>query len=288
MQKNFCTRILRGGVLIIVFNTMWDMLAGNFTYRKLWKRAIALLYGNYIWEDNASYIGVLWFLAALFCVSCLYELIHKFEKNNFRITIRVIYLFIFGVLIKTMLVDLGYRLPFCLDISLLVLPFYHLGYRMNLYLKEHKNMPRQRYYLFFSIFIFGGISGILNIAHMKTYGYAKQYVDVLYLNLGDLFLFLAAGCCISCSLLFLCKYIIKAECRFLKSCGRLSLLIMITHLYVLQIMRVVIDRLDIGYHVWMVAIILTSVSYIVSVCINRYFKWMFQFPFKVKNNLDMQ
>lgn len=62
------------GTLIIVYNSLFDFLRGKFQLVKLGKRILALLYGNYIWENNADYIGTLWFLVCLFCVEIFFGL----------------------------------------------------------------------------------------------------------------------------------------------------------------------------------------------------------------------
>ena len=70
------------GILIILYNTCFEWMRGIRGVEKLGKRLIALLYGNYIWENNSDYIGTLWFLVALFCVSVLSNAAIMIAKEN--------------------------------------------------------------------------------------------------------------------------------------------------------------------------------------------------------------
>lgn len=56
------------GLLFILF----EQIICGFSVKFLIKQIIALLYGNYIWENNYQYISVLWFLITLFSVSILF------------------------------------------------------------------------------------------------------------------------------------------------------------------------------------------------------------------------
>lgn len=70
----------------IAFNMLYlllDVLKASADYipAVLIKKIIAIVYGNYIWENNYEYIGTLWFLLALFCTEIIYAFVRCLYKK---------------------------------------------------------------------------------------------------------------------------------------------------------------------------------------------------------------
>lgn len=114
------------GVIVILWKTCvcWGE-KGNLTFL-MWKRVIALLYGNYIWENNFDYIGTLWFLICLFGVGCISFFLYRIKNDKLRILITVLIVWFGGILCKC-LIQWGIRLPWCLDVALVAIFCYEVG-----------------------------------------------------------------------------------------------------------------------------------------------------------------
>lgn len=75
------------GVIVILWKTLTSYgQQGNFTILLL-KRVAAFVYGNYIWENNHDYIGTMWFLVCLFCVSCISWMLHRIKSEKVRLAV---------------------------------------------------------------------------------------------------------------------------------------------------------------------------------------------------------
>lgn len=76
--------------------------------------------------------GALWFLPALFCTNIVYLLYRKITVNYKILTVLVATTAIIGMIWNRLLV---WRMPFCLDIALVGVGFYHIGWFVNNKLK---------------------------------------------------------------------------------------------------------------------------------------------------------
>ncbi|MBR1693351.1 MAG: acyltransferase family protein, partial [Lachnospiraceae bacterium] len=104
------------GVLIIVYHTAFDAVRGATVSGRLTKRVIALLYGNYIWENNSDYIGTLWFLVGLFFAGIFaYGMYRYARKNKLALLIGVMLMMCAGAACSYVNRKYGIRLPWCID-----------------------------------------------------------------------------------------------------------------------------------------------------------------------------
>lgn len=130
------------GTIYILHNTLLDVLMRKFEWG-VWKRVAAFLYGNYIWDNNASYIGTLWFLAALFCVESIFELLRRYSAKSAKLDRTLFFMIIGTVIVGCVIARLinasrvltaynsGYRLPYCIDIALVAVFFHYIGYELR-------------------------------------------------------------------------------------------------------------------------------------------------------------
>ena len=154
----------------------------------------------------------LWFLAALFLVENLYYLLYKNEKYNIVVSL---ILFVLAFLNTTFNKS---RLPFCIDIALVALLFYHFGSVLRKY-GDKIFKP----YLFvlstavvIAVFIFNG----------KVAMHTNHY--------NNLFLFVAGGAAGCYSMAYLSKkmYDIFGERKLVQAVARNTLIICALHLIV--------------------------------------------------------
>ena len=122
----------------VCFSSVFDWICGNKRFEIL-KKLIALLYGNYINENN--YNGTLWFLAALFSTYLLFRTINFLAKKEPFKILYTCMIIICGLIVKNIIGTYNFRLPYCMDIALFAIGFYMGGYFYKSY-KEKLNINR--------------------------------------------------------------------------------------------------------------------------------------------------
>lgn len=263
------------GISIIAWNTLKNIKhTGNFTML-LYKRFIALIYGNYIWENNYEYIGTLWFLVALFCVTLIGNIINRIKQRKIRIFVSCIPSIAgFGLCYFEKL--LKFRLPWCLDIALVAFVFYQLGIELKSSVKIKKYLGNP--IISFAIIIFGIICGVMNLIFMKLAGYEMIKVDMLYFNYGCVLLFILSASMISIGLCGLGKKICDIK-RFelIEHIGKQSLTVMVVHLYIIQILQMTSSKLLGGINYWAVFVLSTVLSVVLSFFIEKFLPYIYNF-----------
>ena len=270
------------GVLIIMYHTAMDIFKSQLQLVNILKRLAALIYGNYIWDNNAQYIGVLWFLAALFCVEILFYFVLRKCKNDKTAILVIAIITIAGTALSYLInysrqftpYNSGFRLPYCFDIALCALPFYALGYFI-------KNNDYTRYEDSIHGLVLFAIGGILGVANRLMTG---QGIDMLYLRIYNPILFyVSAGLCV----IGLCFWAKSNETWILKygkaicSIGKKSLLMMVIHLYLIGYVNKILDVLNMNNA--FIAIILTLLlSYILSCIVEMWLPFLYKFPRNIK------
>ena len=256
------------GILIIVYYTALEFFRTSMLDSvKLAKRVIALLYGNFIWENNIDYIGTLWFLPALFWASVIANLLFMIlKKGKKQIWIAELVLLVLGYLWIYMYSEFQIRLPWCLDVAIIGTVFYLIGYQYKIWSVDKNKLT------LFSIFslLVGFVLSVLNVFYMENRDYVLLRPDMLRLNYGNLVLFILGASLLSLSMFgityFVCE---KIEFKFLQKVGQLSLLIMVEHLYVFQILDIVLGRL--GWNRWLISFPLCFlISFVLAICIERF------------------
>ena len=270
------------GILIILFNTIKDYLLGNFELNKLIKRIIALIYGNKIWENNYDYIGTLWFLAALFCVSIISYCLFQISNKKKRLVISFIVFFV-GIVVVYVEKIINVRLPWCLDVALVAIPFFASGHILREKIKENA-LYIKIYSGKFVIICFAAavIFSIANLAYMFFMKYKSLKTDMLALNLGIICLFVIGALSWSVSIFIISKIINIGRLSLLCLIGKCSLIIMITHLYIKEILELIFAKFSFWGIKYIIFVLTVLFSVSVSVVIYRYFPWLYTFNWGLK------
>lgn len=260
------------GILIILYNTCFEWMRGIRGVKKLGKRLIALLYGNYIWENNSDYIGTLWFLVALFCVSVLSNAAIMIAKENRkRLLVAEVILLICGAISTFLVGHSKIRLPWCLDVAFVGAVFYIEGYvwRKKEQLQQQASVEKG-----LALFGVGTILGITNYLFMKKQGFAMLRVDMLNMNYGLYLVFIISALFMSVGIFIMIECVIeKFACEFLARTGKLSLLLMIVHIYVYQILNMVLNHFHINY--WILFMVISfGISYALAYFIDKYLPFL--------------
>lgn len=266
------------GVLIIIFNTLKNFYKDNNLSIGLPKRIIALLYGNFIWENNSEYIGTLWFLAALFWVNIIFYYFNKINKNSLKI-IFMLLICTLGFVIDEILSYERIRLPCCIDIALVAFGFSAIGAYIRPFLMESKG----NLLLAAILFCAGMGIGILNLHYMQENCYAYVGVSMLTMNYGCIPYFILCSVFMSVGvLLFILKISLKFKYELLEHIGRISMLVMVIHIYVIQVVRKI--PLLFGYEIncWLLFVISSLISVVLSFVAEKNFSFLYDFKFAKK------
>jgi fucose 4-O-acetylase-like acetyltransferase len=166
----YCTLFLLFNNIFVdlqVYNS--SMYLNNTDFNKQFFQIVTL-------QQNLQMAGAMWFVAALFLVSILFlvisiltelftfQLNHSSIKERFRFFLVSIFYFIGHTLAMN-----NHKLPALLDISLVIVPFYYLGY---LYKKYEKEIP---------VSIFLALPMFILLTISMEYGFPqiiqRKYVD---------------------------------------------------------------------------------------------------------------
>ena len=258
------------GSMIVIYNTAYYYRITNNMAEGVLKRIVALIYGNFIFENNYAYIGTLWFLVCSFCVSILFYWFHK-TKSKWKYSACII---LVGFVVTWLESKLHFRLPWCFDIALVAFSFSVAGYFFKTYTNKVDNVEI-RIWKGVLWGILGLLFGGLNTQYMTMRNYSLIRTDMLYLNWGCIPLFLLSGILISVSLSIISKYIFsKYRILILESIGRNSLTIMVVHLYIIQIVSRILGKTNVPAKSWMVFLLGLVISIFVSRVIEKYFPYL--------------
>lgn len=177
------------GILEFLFDVLKGIVANDLTREHLIKKAVALLYSNYLFEYN--YTGVIWFLTCLFVTELIFFLVQRYIQNR---AVRIVVVLALGTLGLTWKSFIGFQPPFFSDIALTALIFYSAGYWLRAILNSGSTVHE---------LVYGGLAvaagsiiGLLNEA-----GLIDNRVDMLYLRYGNPALFVLSA--LLCSVGFL-------------------------------------------------------------------------------------
>lgn len=254
------------GILIMIYNTLFDALSGNRSPVKLLKRIGAIAYGNLIWENNSEYIGTLWFLAGLFCSGIIaYGIYHISGKSRGKLFLLSGISMVAGIGMVVIKNKYQVRLPWCLDVAFMGGLFYLAGYYWRQKWKEKINRLWQGFLLLAA----GFLLGIANLAYMKLSGYEMLRTDMLQMNYGILPVYFVSALCISTGLMAVLEKICKVRVGFLEKMGQLSMLIMIDHIYIQQLLVRIIMHFNMN--IWIISFPVTLVlSIILAIVVDKY------------------
>ena len=264
------------GIIILIYNTTFDCLRGIATLQKLIKRFVALLYGNLIWENNSDYIGTLWFLVALFWSCILFTLIYKLYKRDRLLSfLMIIGMLIAGVIFQYLKDRIGLRLPWCIDVAFTGGILYLIGFVAKSYSDSSIINSRWVGLKAVILVVMGFIVGYINLDYIKQQGGAIQRTDMLNLNYGILPIFIISSACVSVGFVTLAKYFYQfISFSLMERIGKMSLILMIVHIYVNQIVMMGLQHFNLG--IWVIYFpISTIISLLVSHLIHRYCRFLY-------------
>lgn len=254
------------GTLVIVYNTVVAIASGHNSLEEVGKRIAALMYGNYIWENNALYIGVLWFVVALFCSEVLYYAVMHLTGKCRIVFVAVTT--VVGIFFSILNMYQKVRLPWCLDIAFIAYLFFFVG----AYIRDYEISAQKGVLMGILGFIVRGC----NLFFMKELNFHMLRVDMLYMNYGILPLFLISASLISIGLIGLTRAVYASGRRFqaVEHMDKISILIMVIHLYVIQLLGRLVDA-------WAVKFLIASmVAVIGGIIVEKYMPWVYRFPVK--------
>lgn len=268
------------GIIYIVFEDCILVSTQCFSFSFLNKQVLAFLYGSYIWENNYQYIGVLWFLLALFFVTVICKILDTRLRKTGLLVACTVLISLLGAGLIILLKHYNIRLPFCIDIALAVCGFYGIGVLLgrNNLIKSIKNSM-----LLLSVgclALVGGCCSYVNTLYVfRANGTLKT--DMLTLNFGIFPLYFISAVCISVMMMILVfSFSKKCQFRVLRWMGKNSILIMVVHLKILTVLNIVSGKLNISVNPYMMALILLFLSCLVAAFINKYLRFLYQYPKK--------
>lgn len=261
------------GTLIIVYNTLFDVLSGKWSLVKLLKRIAAFVYGNLIWENNSEYIGTLWFLTGLFCSGIIaYAIYHISCKNRIKLLLISGILMLTGIGMTMVKNKYQVRLPWCLDVALVGGLFYLAGYYWRQKWQEKINKLYQGLLLLITGFLFG----IANLVYMKMNGYDMLRTDMLQMNYGIIPVYFMSALFISVGFISILKHIYHVRVFFLEKMGQVSMLIMIDHIYIQQILVRITGHFNMN--TWGISFFITLVvSIVLAIVADKYLRFLIDY-----------
>ncbi len=265
------------GCLYIAFEWLVAILTGQESgILFLKKHILALLYGNYIYENNVDYIGVLWFLVCLFCASFIYKCISRaFSHAPIKRLLSAMIVAVLGYLLGNKLYSSGIRLPWCLDIAFTATGMIAIGDMFHHMVKTTWSSKKISIKSMLLSLPAGLLCGGFNVYLIHRSGRGLN-PDMLVLKYGSLLLFFSAA-------ILLCFFLVSVAAilyshgkhfSLIERCGTLSILIMITHLKCQKILDIVFSHfhIEIG---WIIDLILVAVlSFLVSAFIEKYIPYL--------------
>lgn len=258
------------GILIMVYNTLFDALSGKRSLVKLLKRIGAIAYGNLIWENNSEYIGTLWFLAGLFCSGIIaYVIYHISGKRRGKLFLFIGISMLAGIGMVVVKNKYQVRLPWCLDVAFTGGLFYLAGYYWRQKWQEKVN----KLYQGILLLAIGFLLGIANLSYMKFSGYEMLRTDMLQMNYGIVPVYFVSALLISVGFMAVLKNIYYVRVGFLEKLGQLSMLIMIDHIYIQQILVRIIGHFNMN--IWIISFPLTlAISIVLAVAVDKYLPFL--------------
>lgn len=272
------------GIFYIVFEGVFSIFSGEMNRQFIVKHVTAYIYGNYIWENNSDYIGVLWFLLALFCTTCMYKIVCTYVKAEKHRIMTCSTITIMGVFIDKICRKMSMRLPWCLDIAFVAIIFFAVGVE----LKKCKIADGLRAFWLGGLSIcLGTAMGGLNIFYLYRKSCLVR-VDMLTMEYGIALLFVFSAFFIIWGIWQLVSVLYQKSSNLyfseiMEKIGRKSLLIMILHLKILKIIQCVIWKLNIKTVHWVILFMVDIIiTYVTSAYITKYFSFTYKCPIKRK------
>lgn len=243
---------------------MAGIASHDLTKEHMVKKAIALVYSNYLFEYN--YTGVIWFLTCLFITELLFFVIQKFVKNR---TLRIATILTLGILGFAWSSITSFLPPFFADKALTALLFYSLGFLMRGIPK--KESSSKEILVGLVAIVIGSVLGMYNQTSL-----GGKHVDMLYLRYGNpVFFVVAAGLCLIGFLYIfhgMKEVFEKRWIRPLNYIGKNSLVIFSLHIMIMQVLEYVVGKTGLQHGVWVVLTFSTLlISMLAAAIINKFF-----------------
>ena len=204
----------------------------------------------------------LWFLLSLFeaniifyfCLICVRKCI-----NSFKVTVLGLLMFIIGF-IGLYLGRVNINLPMFVDTTMTTLPFFAIGYIFRIYSNILIKNKYDKYWPLFVLFLVGITYGLSGGETM----FIENKFDI------NPFVFYIRGITGTLCILYLSKAIVRLP--FISYIGRYSIMILLTHLLVLAVISMIINRfIHNADWAYFITVCITLASYIVIIPLMKRF-----------------
>ena len=181
-------------------------------------------------EDNYIFNVALWFLPCLFVTEVMFHFLKKRIKNIKILSIIILFFSILGYIYS----KLNFiRLPFCLDITLIAIGFYFLGYlwkqKIEIAFKQFNNKIWKSYIII-------GVMTIVTVV-VSQINYGMSMNSLKFNNYFFTYIASISGCLV----IYIISNIINKN-RMLQFLGRNTLIIMCIHEPIKRILIEIIHR----------------------------------------------
>ena len=251
-------------IFMTIANTIFDIVS-KIGYSNVIANLNNNIFDIIFQARGKTIVSALWFIGCIFFCQVIFYLILKIVKeDNLKILISVNIVFVIGVIYKN-LIDMN--LPYSIDISLIAILFFGLGYLFKIYFEKIKVYFKLKYIIvYLSINILFGFLNFKSI-HVR--------IDMFYNTYGNYLFFIISAI----SGMFMCItlfYNIK-KISILSYIGKNSLIYYSLHQYIVfKLIEFIIPRnlfgtSDIGkFFIGVIyAILACSILYFVSEIINK-------------------
>ena len=202
-----------------------------------------------VFTQRQYFNGPIWFLICLFWSNIYFYLIQKFVKSDILKAICILMICTIGAIMG----QKGVFLPCMIDVAMIALPFFYIGYL----LKQTKLLSPNRFDRY-------------NLLFVLTL-WATSFLMESYLNIGNIsfhynryhgYLILDIISAISSimAVLFLCKSIRKVP--FVSYCGRYSIILLCTHHLYCRPLLILFNRISPSFSVYASAFFTIVLCYI--------------------------
>ena len=202
-----------------------------------------------VFTQRQYFNGPIWFLICLFWSNIYFYLIQKFVKSDILKAICILMICTIGAIMG----QKGVFLPCMIDVAMIALPFFYIGYL----LKQTKLLSPNRFDRYNLLFV---------LTLWATSFLMERYLNIGYISFhynryhGYLILDIISAISSIMAVLFLCKSIRKVP--FVSYCGRYSIILLCTHHLYCRPLLILFNRISPSFSVYASAFFTIVLCYI--------------------------
>ncbi len=199
----------------------------------LFKDILGIIFGDVVssYKSNQFFYSVCapcWFIMTTMQLRLLFTHIQINIKN-------IVFISIFSIIIFKILILLNFNLYFCIDNTLMAIPYFSIGYLMKYYSDKFSELPYKKFFIV--PIILGGGAFLIKILEINGYVKMSEAINLSYLNKSLLLIYLAgiigSLCCIFTSKLINYKNV------FVDTISKNTLFIIFFHWLIFFICRMI-------------------------------------------------